>query len=205
MSKHSKESKAQDVTPRVPPPEPVQETPPPQPSIDDTLLAELAAVKEENLKLKAEVEELNEKYLRKLADEVNFRKRMLREKEDAQKYGVSSLLSDLISILDDFDRGIASAEAVKNYEQVHEGIIMIRKQLSQMLENKYSLKRFESKGTPFDPNRHEALYAEPGDVEEAVVLEEYLPGYALHDRILRSAKVRVRIPGPKAVPASEQN
>jgi molecular chaperone GrpE len=196
MSKHSKESKTKDVTPIVPPSEP---------SIDDTLLAELAAVKEENLKLKAEVEELNEKYLRKLADEVNFRKRMLREKEDAQKYGVSSLLSDLISILDDFDRGIASAEAAKNYEQVHEGVIMIRKQLSQMLENKYSLRRFESKGTPFDPNRHEAIFAEPGDVEEAVVLEEYLPGYALHDRILRSAKVRVRIPGPKAAPASEQN
>ncbi|TXT42057.1 MAG: molecular chaperone GrpE [Spirochaetes bacterium] len=209
MSKHSKESKPQAVEPRVHPPEAVPETAPetqpPQPSIDDTLLAELSTAREENLKLKAEVEDLNEKYLRKLADEVNFRKRMLREKEDAQKYGVSSLLSDLISILDDFDRGIASAEAAKNYEQVHEGVIMIRKQLSQMLENKYSLKRFESRGTPFDPNRHEALFAEPGDVEEAVVLEEYLPGYALHDRILRSAKVRVRIPGPKATLSSEQN
>jgi len=69
--------------------------------------------------------------------------------------------------------------------------------LSQMLENKYSLKRFESRGKTFDPNKHEALFAEPAAVEEATVAEEYLPGYALHDRVLRTAKVRVKIPAPK--------
>jgi molecular chaperone GrpE len=72
-----------------------------------------------------------------------------------------------------------------------------------MLENKYALRRFESKGTPFDPNRHEALFAEPSDVEEPMVSEEYLPGYSLHDRILRTAKVRVKIPGP-GKPAAAQ-
>lgn len=165
---------------------------------------DLAAVRQELEKTKAELagvrtllEEANDKFLRKLAEEVNFRKRMIREKEDAQKYGITSLLNDLIPVLDDFDRSIASAETGKNYEQLHDGILLIRRQLSQMLENKYSLKRFESKGTLFDPNRHEALFAEPADVEEAVVAEEYLPGYELHDRILRTAKVRVQMPAPK--------
>lgn len=158
--------------------------------------AEFEAARSEIATLKAEVAELNEKYLRKLADEVNFRKRMLREKEESQKYAIASLLGDLVPILDDFDRGIASVETTKSHEQLSEGMILIKRQLSQMLENKYALKRFESKGTPFDPNRHEALFAEPGDVEEATVSEEYLPGYALHDRVLRTAKVRVRIPGP---------
>lgn len=170
----------------------------------DPLVSELESARSEIAALRAEVNELNEKYLRKLADEVNFRKRMLREKEDAQKYAVASLLGDLIPVLDDFDRGIASAEGAKNHEQLIEGVTLIRKQLSQMLENKYALRRFESKGTPFDPNRHEALFAEPSDVEEPVVAEEYLPGYALHDRILRTAKVRVKIPGPgKAATAKE--
>lgn len=225
MSKHTKEPKTHDPAPPVPsepaPPDPTvreelvvatsepqaqsQAEPKAEAAPEEGLEKEISLLRGENLRLKAEVDELNEKYLRKLADEVNFRKRMLREKEDAQKYGVASLLTDLISILDDFDRGISSAEATKNYDQVHEGILLIRKQLSQMLENKYSLKRFESKGTPFDPNRHEALFAEPGDVEEAVVMEEYLPGYALHDRILRSAKVRVKIPGPKAETAAGQS
>ncbi len=160
------------------------------------LATELEAARGEIAALRAEVSELNEKYLRKLADEVNFRKRMLREKEDAQKYAVASLLGDLIPVLDDFDRGIASAEGAKNHEQLIEGVKLIRKQLSQMLENKYALRRFESKGAPFDPNRHEALFAEASDVEEPIVADEYLPGYALHDRILRTAKVRVKIPGP---------
>jgi molecular chaperone GrpE len=170
---------------------------PEQPDASKVSVIELEAARKEIETLKAEVAELNEKYLRKLADEVNFRKRMQREKDDALKYGVSSLLSDLIPILDDFDRGIASAESAKNYEQLHEGILLIRGQLSQMLENKYALKRIDSKGQPFDPNRHEALFAEPADVEEAVVSEEYLPGYSLHDRVLRPAKVRVKVPAPK--------
>lgn len=159
--------------------------------------AESATAKAEADTARAELQDLNEKYLRKLADEVNFRKRMLREKEEAQKYAVAGLLGDIVPILDDFDRAIASAEAAKNYDQLHEGVGLIRKQLSQMLENKYALKRFESKGTLFDPNRHEALFAEPAEVEEPTVAEEFLPGYTLHDRVLRTAKVKVRIPAPR--------
>lgn len=166
----------------------------------DTIKQELEKTKAELAEVRAQLEEANDKFLRKLAEEVNFRKRMIREKEDAQKYGIASLLNDLIPVLDDFDRSIASAEVGKNYDHLHDGVLLIRRQLSQMLENKYSLKRFESKGALFDPNRHEALFAEPGDVEEPVVSEEYLPGYELHDRILRTAKVRVKMPAPKKQP-----
>lgn len=207
MSRHMNDPKKHEDKKSMSPEEvKVQQTPENEPvehndtlnTIEQSKLAEvseeLLAVQKEASRLKVELTDLNEKYLRKLAEEVNFRKRMLREKEDAQKYGVSSLLADLVPVLDDFDRGITSAEGAKNYDQLHEGVILIRKQLSQMLENKYSLKRFESKDTPFDPNRHEALFAEPGDVEEAMVSEEYLPGYSLHERILRTAKVRVKIP-----------
>ena len=206
MSKHRDDSKTREA-PAAPPlspeaaalvPETAKEAEPEIPATAiDAQTAELEAARSEIATLKAEVAELNEKYLRKLADEVNFRKRMMREKEEAQKYAITSLLGDLVPILDDFDRGISSVETTKSHEQLSEGMILIRRQLSQMLENKYALKRFESKGTPFDPNRHEALFAEPADVEEATVSEEYLPGYSLHDRVLRTAKVRVKVPGPK--------
>lgn len=168
-----------------------------EPSVSAAIAAELESARGEVASLRAEVADLNEKYLRKLADEVNFRKRMAREKEETQKYAVASLLGDLVPILDDFDRGISSSDIAKSFDQLHEGVVMIRKQLSQMLENKYALQRFEPKGKPFDPNRHEALFAEPSDVEEPMVSEVYLPGYALHDRVLRTAKVRVKIPGAK--------
>ncbi|MEN6399775.1 MAG: nucleotide exchange factor GrpE [Rectinema sp.] len=169
----------------------------------DALKAELVEEKQKMEELQAKYNELNEKYLRVLAEEVNFRKRMTKEKEEAAKYAISSLLSDLIPILDDFDRGLASAEASKDFDKLHEGILLIQKQLSQMLENKYSLKRFESAGKAFDPNRHEALFAEAAAVEEPTVVEEYLPGYSLHDRVLRTAKVRVKVPGPTGSAAKD--
>jgi|GEM_PF-274982 molecular chaperone GrpE len=163
-------------------------------STQPSLANELEAFRKENADLKSEVEELNAKYLRKLAEEVNFRKRMLREKEDGQKYALSSILADLIPVLDDFDRGMKAAAAAHSFEILNEGMVLVQRQLSQMLENKYALKRFDSIGSPFDPARHEALFAEPADVEEAIVSEEYLPGYMHHDRVVRSAKVRVKVP-----------
>jgi molecular chaperone GrpE len=157
-----------------------------------SLEAELSALREE-------VSSLNDKYLRKLADDVNFRKRMAREKEEGQRFAVASLLGDLVPVLDDFDRAIASAEIAKEYSVLHDGVALIRRQLGQVLEAKYGLTRVESLGKPFDPNRHEAVavvQGVPGDGDEAVVAEEYLPGYSLHERILRTAKVRVRMPAP---------
>jgi len=162
------------------------------------LQAELSAVRDE-------LSAVNDKYLRKLADDVNFRKRMAREKEDGQRYAVAALLADLVPVLDDFDRAISSAETSKEYAVLHDGILLIRRQMGQMLENKYGLARFTTLGQNFDPNRHEAVatvQAEPGDTsDDAVVAEEFLPGYGLHDRILRTAKVRVRMPAPKAGPS----
>lgn len=162
-----------------------------------SLEAELSALREE-------VSSLNDKYLRKLADDVNFRKRMAHEKEEGQRFAVAALLGDLVPVLDDFDRAIASAEVAKEYSALHDGVALIRRQLGQVLETKYGLTRVESLGKPFDPNRHEAVavvQGVPEDGEEAVVAEEYLPGYSLHERMLRTAKVRVRMPAPKGAGA----
>ena len=165
-----------------------------QPSAREAELeAEAAALREE-------LSAVNDKYLRKLAEEANFRKRMLREKEDGQRFAVSALLSDLIPVLDDFDRAIGSAETQKDYAVLHDGVLLIRRQLGSVLETKYGLSRFESLGKPFDPNHHEAVAMErggPDDGNEAIVAEEFLPGYGLHDRILRTAKVRVRMPAQR--------
>ncbi|HTX73456.1 MAG TPA: nucleotide exchange factor GrpE [Rectinemataceae bacterium] len=155
-----------------------------------TLAAETAALREE-------LSQVNDKYLRKLADDANFRKRMAREKEEGQRFAVASLLVDLIPILDDFDRAVASAETVRDYTMLHDGIILIRRQLGTMLENKYGLKRLESLGKAFDPNQHEAVAMTTGETEDAIVAEEFVPGYGLHERILRTAKVKVLMPAPR--------
>jgi molecular chaperone GrpE len=165
----------------------------------------VAELEKELAALREELSSVNDKYLRKLADDVNFRKRMAREKEDGQRFAVAALLGDLIPVLDDFDRAIASAETQRDYGVLHDGIGLIRRQLGSVLESKYGLVRFESKGKPFDPNVHEAVamvQGNPEDGDEAVVAEEFLPGYGLHERVLRTAKVRVRMPAPGGAAAS---
>jgi molecular chaperone GrpE len=166
----------------------------------------IAALETEIKAVREELSSINDKYLRKLAEDVNFRKRMTREKEDGLHFAVSALLGDLIPILDDFDRAIASAEIQKDYATLHNGVLLIKRQLGTVLQTKYGLTRFESLGKPFDPNHHEAvaiIQGGPDDGDEAVVAEEFLPGYGLHDRILRTAKVRVRMPVPQGTAASD--
>ena len=145
--------------------------------------------------LSAEVVDLKDKLLRKQADFENFRKRMLREREDAARYANATLLSDLIGLIDDFERAIHSGEESKDLTSFLQGVTMIEKQLVEMLETRYGLKRFSSVGETFDPNRHEAVQRVEGPVDaRPTVVEDYQKGYYLHERVLRPARVKVMVP-----------
>jgi molecular chaperone GrpE len=160
------------------------------------------------LKIKQHIEELEQKvkeleeenstlkdqYLRKQADFENFRKRMHREKEDATKFANANLLLDLVSIIDDFERAIKAGEDTQDIESFRKGIELIEKQLVGMLERKWGLRRFDSEGEPFDPEKHEAIATEEKDTDVSEVTEDYQKGYFLHDRVLRHAKVKVSLP-----------
>lgn len=158
----------------------------------DASALELATVKAELEAVKAERDELKDQLLRKAADFDNYRKRMMKEKEEARQFANSALLEDLCQVLDDFERAIRSSEAARDYDALHNGIVMIEGQFASMLEKKYNLKRLDSLGRSFNPDHHEAIAMEPAeDGKETVVVEEYQKGYQLHDRVLRTAKVKV--------------
>ena len=145
--------------------------------------------------MEAENSNLKDQYLRKAADFENFRKRMVREKQEAIDFANQTLLLDLIPVLDDFERAIKSSEAARDYENFHEGISMIEKRFASLLDTKWGLVRFDSAGQPFDPNRHEALMVEKtADVTEPTVGEDLMKGYLLKERVIRSAKVKVLMP-----------
>jgi molecular chaperone GrpE len=151
--------------------------------------------KERIAELEAQLIDANDQFLRKAAEFDNFRKRMNQQKQEAIDFANQSLLLDLIQIIDDFERAIKSAETSKDFTTFHEGISMIEKRLLSQLENKWGLKRFDSIGEPFDPNRHEAIMMEKSaDIDEAVVQEDFVKGYILKDRVVRSAKVKVLMP-----------
>lgn len=145
--------------------------------------------------LEREIADLKDQLLRKSADFDNFRKRMHREKEEFAAYANRELLLDIVPIIDDFERAIKSAEESHDFTAFHDGIVMIEKQFTSMLERKWKLVRFDSVGEEFDPQRHEAMMTEevPGH-EHPIVLEDFQKGYLLHERVLRPAKVKVSMP-----------
>jgi len=154
----------------------------------EELLKTIQALQEENSQLK-------DQYLRKQADFENFRKRMLKEKEDAIKYANSELLLDLLGIIDDFERAIKSAEDAEEFKSFHEGVVLIEKQFISLLDRKWGLQRFDSEGEEFDPQKHEAINMEESTEHDvATVVEDYQKGYILGDRVLRHAKVKVAMP-----------
>jgi len=152
-------------------------------------------LQENNRELAEEKSCLEDQLLRKTADFENFRKRMLREKEDGIRYANSTLLLDIVTIIDDFERAIQAAAETEDFHSFHQGVAMIEKQLVSILERNWSLKRFTSLGEEFDPERHQAIAMEETDkYETAVILEEYQKGYCLQERVLRPAKVKVAKP-----------
>jgi grpE len=148
--------------------------------------------KEEKCDFEKEAQKWKEEYLRKAADFENYRKRMIKEKKDAIDYANETLLVDLITVLDNFDRAI---DAITTYadektRSYMEGFNMIQKQFYSMLESKYSLKYYKSEGERFDPNIHDAKATrESEDVKDEIVEKELLKGYKLHERIIRVAQV----------------
>ena len=152
-------------------------------------------LEEKYAELEKQNAELKDNYLRKVADFDNYRKRMIKEKQDAFDYANTAILTDLVAILDDFDRGITAAESATDVSTVVDGIKMINKQMHGFLDSKYNLTCYCEKGDAFDPNIHEAIASVPADVQEPVCAEVYLKGYKLKDRVIRPAKVMVHMPG----------
>lgn len=141
--------------------------------------------------LEKENAELKDQLLRRAADFDNYRKRMLQEKQDAFDYGNANLLKDLLDSLDNFDRTLDAAKDAKDAKSIADGIRMINKSLVSMLENKYNLVAFGKEGDDFDPDLHEAIGMQQGDVKKEQLAAVYLKGYKLKEKVIRHAKVMV--------------
>jgi molecular chaperone GrpE len=145
----------------------------------------------ETKRLQAELSDLKDQYLRKQADFDNYRKRIQKEKQDSIRYGNSTLLSDLIEVIDNFERAIKSSADSKDFDNFHQGIVMIEQQFVGLLEERYGMKRLKSLGEEFNPTHHEAIAVATEGADPQIVVEEFQKGYMLHDRVLRTSKVKV--------------
>jgi molecular chaperone GrpE len=140
--------------------------------------------------LQADLDRFRDLALRSQADFENYKKRATREKEDAVKYANSSLLERLVSILDNFELGLAAAKTESAQSPIYSGMVLVQKQLNDLLEEN-GLQSIEAEGKKFDPNLHEAIAHEPSDAPEETVIRQGRRGYRLKDRLLRPARVVV--------------
>lgn len=156
--------------------------------------SELDLANEKIAALEKENAELKDQYLRKAADFENYRKRSIADRQEAVDYANTSLLKDLLDSLDNFDRTVEAAASATDAKSIADGVTMINKSLVSMLENKYNLTAYGTAGDAFNPDIHEAIGMQEGDVPEEQVSAVYLKGYKLKDRVIRHAKVMVTKP-----------
>ena len=141
--------------------------------------------------LQAEVEKYRDAALRAAADLENFRKRMIREKEDAIRFANAGLLEKLLPILDNFQLGLDAAAADTAAQGIVSGFSMVHRQLGDFLVT-CGLQPIEAAGQPFDPKLHEALGHESDPAQaDGVVLRQTRRGYRLADRLIRPSSVIV--------------
>jgi molecular chaperone GrpE len=140
--------------------------------------------------LQADLDRFRDLALRSQADFENYKKRSAREKEDAVKYANSSLLQRLVSILDNFELGLAAAKTESERSPIYSGMVLVQKQLNDLLEEN-GLQAIEAEGKKFDPNLHEAIAHEPSESAEGTVIRQARRGYRFKDRLLRPARVVV--------------
>jgi len=140
--------------------------------------------------LQADLDRFRDLALRSQADFENYKKRAAREKEDAVKYANSSLLQRLVSILDNFELGLAAAKTEGAQSAIYSGMILVQKQLNDLLEEN-GLQAIEAEHKKFDPNLHEAIAHEASETPEGTVIRQARRGYRFKDRLLRPARVVV--------------
>jgi molecular chaperone GrpE len=142
--------------------------------------------------LKGELSAANDKYLRLYAEFDNFRRRTIKEREEARKMEGKDLVAALLPVLDDFERALRAMENASDVAPVKEGVVLVQNKLKNILTQK-GLKEMDSIGGPFDPELQEAItnIPAPSDEWKGKVIDEMEKGYFLNDKVIRFAKVIV--------------
>ena len=141
--------------------------------------------------LREELEAERNKYLRLMADFDNYKRRAVKDRQEAEKFRAQSVLVDLLPVLDNFERALAMGTGSEESSSLLKGVEMVQKSLLEAVKRE-GLEEIKSVGEAFDPNVHQAVMQEKDDSAEAgSVLMELQKGYTLKGRVLRPAMVKV--------------
>ena len=146
--------------------------------------------------LEAQVAELRDQVLRAMAETENMRKRSERHVQDAHKFAVTQFARDILQVADNLALALDAVPEERREEHellgvLAEGVQAVQAVFMQVM-GAHHIERIDPEGEPFDPNLHEAMFEVPGnDLLNGTVAQVIQPGYKLHDRLLRPARVGV--------------
>ena len=160
--------------------------------VGTTHLNEPVADESEMEKLRADLSESKDKYLRLMAEFDNFKRRTAKERVELIQTAGKDIIIDLLNVLDDFERAQKQLETSDDAASIKEGVSLVFNKLRGTLQSR-GLKPMESLNQEFNPDLHEAITEIPAPSEELKnkVLDEVVKGYYLNDKLIRHAKVVV--------------
>jgi len=179
------DNQAQEAAPEVL----VEENDAPRPDGDADPLKDL---EDQLAEARNQAQESHDRMLRMAAELENYKKRTGRELEDMRKYATENLLRQLLTVVDNLERAIASASLEnENDQSVVDGVALTLAEINKILE-KHHVTPVDALGAPFDPAFHQAMSQEEcADKPANTVVQEFQKGYLMHDRLLRPAMVVV--------------
>ena len=159
---------------------------------ESTQDAEKEVVENKEPTAEEKIAELNDKYLRLYSEFDNYRKRTSKERVELFKTAGQDILTDLLPVLDDFERALANMDKKADVKTVRKGVDLVYNKFKNTLESK-GLKHFKAIEQPFDPEIHDAITKIPAPNKKLVgkVVDEVEKGYMLNEKVIRFAKVVV--------------
>lgn len=159
---------------------------------DDVSLVENVSEKSELDKLKDDISEAKDRYLRLAAEFENYKKISQREQQNGLRFANEAIITNLLPIVDNLEQAVMAQKKISTgSNDILLGVEMVLKQFADVLA-RFGVENFSAEGAIFDPSRHEALSEQEDDsVPEGTVVNVYQKGYLLHGRLLRPARVVV--------------
>lgn len=159
---------------------------------DNQKESEESTVEEQLEEAQDKIAELNDKYLRLMAEFDNYRKRVMKEKSELIKTAGSKVITTILPVLDDMERAEQTMEKAEDVAAVKEGLLLIFDKFMKLLASE-GLKAIDTTDKVFDTDYHEAVAMVPGQPDElkGKVIDCIQTGYMLNDKVIRHAKVAV--------------
>lgn len=145
--------------------------------------------------LEQQLADMKDQWLRSLAECENLRRRSVKDREEALKYGATSFAREIVSTVDNLERALHAVEKIEHQDETLKNLVVGIEMTLKDIENVFArqnIKKIDAQHVKFDPNHHQAMFEiESDEHEPGTVLQVVQSGYLIHDRLLRPAMVGV--------------